>query len=244
MTRTIASVLVLFVLAIQPQSAVSVQSSPDSFPLTAGTYWVYEGRSRWQADDGSIQSARRRWRMEVPQTIDRGDVTVAVAKGFPGDDASERDEREPREYLIVKTASKDYFFVDGATPDEVFNASSSPEALSDLLTKKDEFFALDFPLSPGKTYAQDDPANTRTDTMYAWHVESRRKARLNGVRGVSRSRSVTTYRIAYRIQSDDTVVEFVPGIGITRFIYSHHGSVSDVDARLVEFHRAVAASGS
>ena len=36
------------------------------------------------------------------------------------------------------------------------------------------------------------------------------------------------------------IVYFVPGIGITRYVFSHHGTVAEADVRLIEFRRGVA----
>ena len=37
-----------------------------------------------------------------------------------------------------------------------------------------------------------------------------------------------------RTNPDDATYELTPGIGLTRYIYHHHGTRLDVDAKLVE----------
>jgi len=34
---------------------------------------------------------------------------------------------------------------------------------------------------------------------------------------------------------DHTIIDFVPGIGITGYSYIHHGTVSEVKVKLVDF---------
>jgi len=33
------------------------------------------------------------------------------------------------------------------------------------------------------------------------------------------------------------IIEFVPGVGITRYTFFHHGTVSETDLRLIEYHK-------
>jgi hypothetical protein len=42
------------------------------------------------------------------------------------------------------------------------------------------------------------------------------------------------YEVTMRTNPDDETFELTPGIGLTRYIYHHHGTTLDVDARLVD----------
>jgi hypothetical protein len=42
------------------------------------------------------------------------------------------------------------------------------------------------------------------------------------------------YNLLLRTNPDDSTYELTPGIGLTRYIYHHHGSRLDIDAKLVE----------
>jgi hypothetical protein len=35
---------------------------------------------------------------------------------------------------------------------------------------------------------------------------------------------------------DFSMIQFIQGVGISRYVYSHNGTVSEVDVRLVEYH--------
>jgi hypothetical protein len=73
--------------------------------------------------------------------------------------------------------------------------------------------------------------------MYAWFVESIKPVRLQNVLGIPSGGPRMGYVLTYRTLPDHQIATYVSGIGLTAFEYHHHGTVSDVDVRLVEFHR-------
>jgi hypothetical protein len=50
------------------------------------------------------------------------------------------------------------------------------------------------------------------------------------------SGKVNQYQLVYRTLPDHQIIEFAPNIGITRYTYVHHGTVSETDLKLIEFH--------
>jgi hypothetical protein len=83
-----------------------------------------------------------------------------------------------------------------------------------------------------------DPETKRRfpDGRYAWCVDDRSTVSLAGIKGVPQERRSTAYALAYRTNPDHQIATYVPGIGLVSYVYSHHGTVSEVDVRLVEFH--------
>jgi len=69
-----------------------------------------------------------------------------------------------------------------------------------------------WPLTPGQRICEEP------DSRYCWEV------------AVEKGR----YDLTYRTNPDDQTFELTPGIGLTRYIYHHHGSRLDIDAKLVE----------
>jgi hypothetical protein len=59
---------------------------------------------------------------------------------------------------------------------------------------------------------------------------------LEGVKGVSSNQQFIEATISYYANTDHTWFRFVPGVGITSYIFGHHGSVSEAEHKLVEFH--------
>src|SRR5262249_27028574 len=111
---------------------------------------------------------------------------------------------------------------------------SQPKAVSDC----NEFLAL--PLAKGKEWAGD---TDRPDHWYRWYVEaeSRKRLRVNG----SPATRPLTWRIAFRTCPEHEIMEIAGGLGITRFVYEHHGTIQSVDVRLVSFslHTAPTSTG-
>jgi hypothetical protein len=71
--------------------------------------------------------------------------------------------------------------------------------------------------------------------MYCWNVLEKEQVELD-VRGIDVERTMTEFMIAQYTLPDHTIFSFIPGIGITRYQYVHHGTDSEVDVHLVEFH--------
>ncbi len=92
---------------------------------------------------------------------------------------------------------------------------------------------LELPLAVGRKWDQ-DPA--REDTWYCWCVEQVH-ARGLSIGGFASRGPLKTYRLAYRTCPDHQLLDIVPGLGIVRYVYNHHGTVISTDARLISFSR-------
>jgi hypothetical protein len=73
--------------------------------------------------------------------------------------------------------------------------------------------------------------------MYAWSFQEQRQVQLGSVKVISPEKRFEEYALAYRTHPDHQFVGFVPGVGFTSFVYGHHGPISEVDVKLVEFHQ-------
>jgi hypothetical protein len=93
---------------------------------------------------------------------------------------------------------------------------------------------LDLPLAKGKLFG-DSERVARHDAMYCWSVDDVSHRTLKGVAGVDATKLRVTYSLIFRTNPDHQIVSFTPGIGITGFVYSHHGTVSEVNVRLIRF---------
>lgn len=71
--------------------------------------------------------------------------------------------------------------------------------------------------------------------MYCWVVSEVRQEKLLGVKGVDASKAMTISQTAYRTNPSHQFVDYAPGIGIVRYQYVHHGTVSECDMKLIEF---------
>lgn len=197
------------------------------FPLETGTYWVYEGKIAWQNESG-IHEKHVTWKMEVVDQTKRGDYLGYLMKGHPSDLAFYEEGRTPSDYAIIQ--HKDTFYETEASAfDRLQNSSDD---LKDLLF--DNEIALKFPLKIGSAFG-DPEMLKRDDHFYCWFAQEEHPF-LRKIPGVAFSKILREYVLTLMTLPDGTTRYFTPGIGITRYQYSHHGTVSEVDVSLIEYH--------
>jgi hypothetical protein len=77
---------------------------------------------------------------------------------------------------------------------------------------------------------------TRPDSSYCWFVKEEKEVFYKEIDGVEDDVKRKQFSIMNRTMPEHQIIEFTPDIGITRFIYQHHGTVSDVDVKLIEYY--------
>ena len=198
----------------------------DFFPMTKGTYWVYRGRVAWAPD----KTATVEWKSEVVDSATRGRFKIAVLLGHPWDLPWYEPGRERGCYLLIADGNTRFYL------SQLEDACSIPEGEPGADLTEYQTLILVMPAMAGDQFGQDPELPPRDDSMYAWSVESVEKASLAGIKGVAATVPRTEYVLRYSTNPDHEVVTYVPGIGVTEFEYVHHGTVSEVDVGLVEFH--------
>jgi hypothetical protein len=206
------------------------------FPLFKGAFWVYEGKAKWtRRGTGEVVETAVTWKMEVTQMIERQHVQAAVLKGHPLDLAWYEEGKARGDYLVVRVGPGKYYLLDGEEMRKALDALRRGGDLLAGIVREWEFF-LDLPLSNGKLFGETEQM-TRTDRSYCWFVDGVEDTDLKDVAGVPTGVRFKQYRLLYQSRPAHEVVHFVPGVGITRFEYVHHGTVSETDVRLVEYHK-------
>jgi hypothetical protein len=205
--------------------------SPELFPMSKGTYWIYRGEVKWQYDE-TVKSARVEWKMEVVETIFRTDGAAAVLKGGPWDLPWFQPNRERGDYLLVRIGQTKFYLLSDKAAKALERLKDPSQLLADLVDDSD--LILQFPLKEGARFGEADQLD-REDGMYAWRVERPERVSLRGIKGSPRGEQIE-YSIAFLTNPEHTYISFVPGIGITGFLYGHHGTVSEVWLKLLEFH--------
>lgn len=222
------------ILLLWSTEAAAQSFAEKFFPMEKGSYWIYAGTVKWSEtlDDSTvIRTKKIRWKMAVIQSFHRGTISAALVKGHPSDLAWYEKDKKPGDYLLVRNGNRFYFLHD----EDARNGYRDLVNSKKLPNEEDIFFAL--PLKPGKHFC--DPEQTENpDGSYCWSVDGIQSVGLQNIQGVDPQKYVR-YQLAFRTIPDHEFTYLVPEIGITRWIYSHHGSVSDVDVHLVEFHRGV-----
>lgn len=200
------------------------------FPGGVGSYWIYKGLVRQQGF--KIEEEKIRWRMTIERVLHRDGATAVVVKRFP-DDADWSSNPPAKESMFVLTDDGGLYriYSEQGTPDQKF--TDTRIATQEFLKDADLLFQWPPTVGaqPGGGTCPD-----RTDDMYCWVLEEPvQKVSVRGIKGVP-SGSRTSYSLMYRTLPDHTEIDFISGIGVTGYEYHHHGTVADVELRLVEVH--------
>jgi len=230
MRRTV--VIVLVALAGRVASADAQQRA--SFPIEPGLTWMYRGYVRWTGSDQRVHGDSIRWTMKVVSVRTGPDARAALVRGWIQDLAWHEPSKKPRYSVVIDRGGRLYHVAAqdsagaAALFDSAVRANASPPESSDLV--------VDSTLVIGDVYGRDSVRSKRDDNMYGWYVASERvvAAPVPWKATTPRVRRVT---IEYRSVPDFQAIELVPGVGITRFVYSHHGTVAVTDVRLVSVTR-------
>ncbi len=230
----IAAIIVLILLMPKTEQAetTNAEMNINTFPLVEGAYWIYKGQVLWMKlgdTTGIVNKDTLTWKMEVMEVVNRGNVTGALMKGHP-DDLNWYDKgRERIFYVIIKVGSKYYY----ANLNKWKRLIDEDDNLIDLVKVSNLF--LDLPLWKGKNYGEDVQL-TRPDSSYCWFVTEEKDVFYKEIEGVEADVKRKQFSIMYRTNPEHEIIEFTPDIGITRYIYQHHGSISDVDVKLIEYY--------
>ena len=232
----LARFFVILTLTMAAIFLIAVSATEDivpNFPLAQGSYWVYQGTTKWTTDQ-LVHEENITWRMEVVEAIKRGHVTGFVLKGSPYDLAWYNHGKKPGDYLMIHVYPDQFYLV--SSDEKVANLVKRLKDKDDPLVGlvEEQELLLDFPLIRGKVFG-DVKQITRQDQWYCWLVESQKARKLQNIKGVKKMQPVTEYELAYRTSPEHTIIDIVPGVGITRFIYVHHGSVAETDVKLIEY---------
>ncbi len=98
---------------------------------------------------------------------------------------------------------------------------------------KPDNIILSFPLEEGKIWGSDD-SFPRDDSMYCWVLEEVGNKKLK-IKGLKSKKLVKVFLISYGTLPDHIFIEYAEGIGIIRYEYGHHGTVSECNMKLAEF---------
>ena len=241
-----ALLAVVAALAVVP-AAGGTLPCPESrpmLPLLAGTRWVYRGMVvstvGGEYSDAHVVRGVRTRTMDVRTVEYEAGTTVALVEGFPAELNWYEDERPREKYVVVAREHRGFRLVDDGDECEFDRWRES--CLGPLSPEKTSFM-LPGILRVGRTFGGERSARHRPDKWYRWHVEEARCVQLRGVSGIDPARQWREYRIGYRTNPAHVLVYFVPGLGITRYVYRHHGTPASTDVRLIEFGRSRVSAG-
>lgn len=221
-----ASLIVLWAAPVRSQTPPA-----EVFPLEPGRVWTYAGTVRWTAPRApEVQEKEMEWRMEVLEVVERLSVRAAVLRGHPLDLVWYEEGRTRGRYLLIQVGAGSYYLLGGEEAAKAERRLRDPADPLTGLVQPHQLF-LDAPLWPDKRFCGSE-SFTREDGLYCWVVEAVDTVILEDITGVL-PRPLTTYRIALRTLGEHDLLDVVPGIGLIAFTFGHHGTVSEVEVRLV-----------
>lgn len=233
--------LLVFTVTLLFCFSIRAAAGPDYFPLQKGNYWIYRGKTKYLVPnkDESQNSGHNEpkseiltWKMEVVDTKEGANFFAALIKGMP-DDLSWYVPNRPRgDYLILRVGSSTYYIYTGKKALTAWSILSDKEQKLNTLDEGE--IMLDGPLVQGKVFGGDF-LNRVTGTRYCWNVESENSFDLKSFHNASQLNNPREFSCVYRTNPDHTIMNFVPGIGITGYVYVHHGTLSEADLKLIEF---------
>ena len=195
-----------------------------------GAYWIYKGNVRWTIIDPSeVAEQEITWKMEVQRVVQRNDIYGYEMLGAPWDLAWYEDGKEPSEYGIIQAGGNFY----QSSIETVRRLMDEKDFLGGLVNEYSVF--LDIPLVSGKKFC-DTPSLTRTDSKYCWMVGEAIQEDGADIKGLESANTVFEFPIYNGTLSDHSIIHFIPGVGISGYEYHHHGTVSDVEVRLIEYY--------
>ena len=215
-----------------------VINSSGLFPLSEGTKWTYQGVVRWSHENSNdVSETQVTWTTEVEQVIRREHLTAAVIRGFPSDLNWSDGNPEPANTLLVALDRGEYYLLQNEEiRDSLKRLQNTSDSLHGFPDPDDGF--LRSPLAKGKKFCDPD-GMARDDDMYCWAVNSVESVSLTNVKGLAPKR-YEVYEMGYRTNPDDITLQLLPGVGVIRYQYHHHGTVAETDVKLVAFHTGAA----
>ena len=198
------------------------------FPLSKGAYWIYEGDVKWQIGSDIFEETMR-WKMEVVEVVERNDIIGYKMLGALWDLEFYQDGRQPSEFAFIKVGTGRIY---RGTIDQYSRMKDENDPLVDLVYDGDLF--MDIPLTDGEKTCEAFSI-ARPDGFYCWRVKAS-ETQLTDVVGVDTTIPMTEFVVSQSTNPDYSEFHFVPGIGITQFKYVHHGTISEVNISLVEYH--------
>jgi hypothetical protein len=200
---------------------------PD-LPLAAGSTWTYRAEVAWAVGADSTAHRSLSWTTTVLAAQSNDSAVAATVEGWPSDLAWWEPGRAPTLSVLYCIRGRVYHLhptagTAGALLTALLEGRQRPTT-DDLI--------LDLPLHTGKLFGREP--GERDDTFYAWFVEAAEPVPPS-LRGLRPDLGDSLYSVVYRTNPDYTAVGFVPGLGVARYVYSHHGTTAEADARLVSY---------
>jgi hypothetical protein len=191
-------------------SSSSAKPNSDSIltlPDKIGTEWHYNTIKVTSAGREELN-----WTSTIVNSLHEGYLYIAVVLGLPGDLVWSG--AQPKKKLSVLTIREDGLWIkSGIEP-----SSDTKELIEAVASGQDDALGTHILNANPKV----DDVIEIPGTNYGYHVE--KEILFEGQKG---------FRVRCMTRPDMSEYDFVSGIGLTRQVYIHHGTIQNLDANLV-----------
>jgi len=191
-------------------------------PVEEGNFWKYQGV--YNGKPAAIV-------MQVKEVYGSGSLSFAVMKGFPTDLMGEEENRSSL-WGLLSTGNGHYFRVAADRIDSIKHCLADKESVHAGLVSDADLFLVAL-CGTGQVFGEAEQL-TRSDSCYYWMVTEKMAYDPSAIRGMSILGPFDYYTLKYKTLADETSMDVVPGIGIVKYRYSHHGTPGDIELKLTE----------
>ena len=217
------------------------------FPLKKGNYWIYNGEVKWTKDNSSeVIEKEINWKIDVidekeiaspPKRLRDNDLIKNPIKAFLVNgyfsDLLEYNPNLKKSYktIIIDDYSK-YYLINGREFFDQINQKGN-EVFSEISESE---LILDLPLNDNKKFNCQESSfdSSKESNKYCYYVASKRGADLM----IYKERLVKypmEYEIIYETLPDREKINYISGVGISKYVYYHKGTVLEIDLNLVDY---------
>lgn len=97
---------------------------------------------------------------------------------------------------------------------------------------------FDLPLIPGKKYGSQVQI-FRLDNFYCWEVERVDWVSVDSIEGCPLRGIQPEFVLSYKTNPANVEFRIVPGLGVTGYKYVHHGTIEEVETRLIHYYPGI-----
>ena len=204
-------------------------SADGLIPLRPGTRWTYAGHvRREQPGSDQARTYELQWTAEILAVENGAGGRAAVVKGFPDELAWWEPGQQPSVGVLLETGKRLFRLWAASEADARARAVALAQGVESIPPSQEPLLVQ--PLTPGSSWGG---VPGRGDGLYRWNVDGR-TSRVVDVPGLAPGR-MDVVTLSYRSLPDHQILEIVPGVGLARYTYQHHGTLASTDVRLIAF---------
>lgn len=190
------------------------------FPLKEGNSWNYQGKyNEWEV----------KLQIKVLLVKKEGNLAFALMKGFCTDPL-EGEEWESSVWALLVVGNEYYYKVSGSRIDSINKCLLNNESVhSGLVTDADLFMVA---LSDTGRIFGEAAQLTRNDGNYYWKVSEKHAYEPSSIKSLNIKGTFDRFTLTFKAIDSDVTMDIVPGIGIVRYRYCHHGTPEELDMKL------------